>query len=105
MLEWVLAAAMAIPAEAQPAVDAALADASRRLAMKARVVGVERVTWRDGSLGCPEPGMSYAQGLVPGWRIQLAAGSRSIVYHANESARVVHCPPGRATHPLPHSKG
>jgi hypothetical protein len=48
--------------------------------------------------------MQYTQALVPGWRIVLAAGSRSFEYHASEGGRVVHCPPARATPPLPDSK-
>src|SRR5689334_14364032 len=101
VLEVLLAMALAIPPDASAAVDAAIADTTRRLAAKPRVVGVERVTWRDGSLGCPQPGMVYTQGLVPGWRIELAVGSKSIVYHASLQGRVVHCPPGRAKKPLP----
>jgi hypothetical protein len=104
VLEVILAAALVIPADAQRAVDAASADAARRLAMKPRVVSVERVTWRDGSLGCPQPGMAYTQALIPGWRIELAVGSTSVIYHASEQGRVVHCPPGRAKAPLPDSK-
>jgi hypothetical protein len=104
VLEYIVAAAIAIPPGAQPAVDAAIADTVRRLAMKPRVVGVERVTWRDGSLGCPQPDMNYTQALIPGWRIELAVGSKSVVYHASEKGHVVHCPPGRAKKPLPDTR-
>jgi hypothetical protein len=104
VLEVIVAAALVIPAGAQPAVDAAIADAARRLAMKPRVVRVERVTWRDGSLGCPQPGIAYTQALIPGWRIELAVGSKEVIYHASEQGRVVHCPPGREKKPLPDSK-
>ena len=37
------------------------------------VVSYEDVTWPDGALGCPEPGMSYTQALVPGARLVLEA--------------------------------
>jgi hypothetical protein len=105
MLEaWIVALAIAIPPGAEDAVNAAMADVSRRFAMKPRVVGVQRVTWRDGSLGCPQPDMNYTQALVPGWRIELAVGSRSFLYHASDGGRVVNCPPGRAKQPLPDSK-
>ena len=104
MLEAMLAMALAIPAEASAIVDAAVADAAQKLQVKATVVAVERVTWRDGSLGCPQPGMNYTQALVPGWRIRLTAGSRAIDYHASEGGRLVYCPPGRAKTPLPDSK-
>jgi hypothetical protein len=104
MLELLLAAAIAIPPGAEPVVNAAIADVARQFAMKARLVSIEAVTWRDGSLGCPQPGMGYTQALVPGWRIELAAGSRSFSYHASEGGRVIHCPAGRAKTPLPGSK-
>ncbi|MFZ0015637.1 MAG: hypothetical protein WAL25_16145, partial [Acidimicrobiia bacterium] len=41
-------------------------DASRRLGIDVGAVEVlssESVTWSDGSLGCPEPGMFYTQAL------------------------------------------
>ena len=99
-----LVAALNVPSEATPAVNAAVADVSRRFAVRAEVVEIERVTWSDGSLGCPQPDTMYTQALVPGWRIVLAAGSRSFEYHASEGGRVVHCPPGRAMPGLPDSK-
>jgi len=33
------------------------------------LVSVEQVTWPDTSLGCPQPDMTYAQVLTPGWRV------------------------------------
>lgn len=46
------------------------------------VVSVEEVTWRDGSLGCAEPGMMYTQALVDGSRIILEAAGERHEYHA-----------------------
>jgi len=43
------------------------------------VVLYEDVVWRDGSLGCPQPGMAYTQALEDGYRIELTDGE--IVYH------------------------
>lgn len=45
---------------------------------------VERaeVVWSDGSLGCPQPGMSYTQALVDGSRIVLEAGGAEYEYHS-----------------------
>ena len=43
---------------------------------------VERVTWRDASLGCPEPGKMYAQVLTEGWKV--------IYQHAEEGQIEVH---------------
>jgi hypothetical protein len=46
------------------------------------VVSAEEVTWRDGSLGCPEPGMMYPQVLTNGSRVVLEADGRRYEYHA-----------------------
>lgn len=35
------------------------------------VVRAEAVTWSDGSLGCPEPGVFYTQATVPGYWVVL----------------------------------
>lgn len=104
MLEVLVALALVIPPGATAIVDAAIADAASRFGVQPSVVAVERVTWRDGSLGCPQPEMAYTQALVPGWRVKLAAGDRSFDYHASEQGRLVHCPPGRAKRPLPDSR-
>lgn len=66
----------------------AIADLSRRLGVaesSIAVVRAERVTWRDGGLGCPQPGMRYTQALVPGSFIQLAAGQTTYNYHGGRN--------------------
>ena len=35
----------------------------------------ERVTWADGSLGCPKPGFAYTQAMVPGYRFTFLHGT------------------------------
>ncbi len=45
------------------------------------IIRAERVTWPDGSLGCPRPGMLYTQALVRGYFIQLRAAGRHWNYH------------------------
>jgi hypothetical protein len=88
----------------QTAVQAALADASRRtgLATDALLVtSAEAVTWSDGSLGCPQPGMMYTQALVPGYRVRLRGPSGEMDYHASTRGALVLCPPGRATPAVP----
>lgn len=59
------------------------------------------VTWGDGSLGCPEPGMNYTQALVPGYRILVRAGGQLLDYHAGRRGHFMLCPAGRAVAPLP----
>jgi hypothetical protein len=48
-------------------------------------------TWRDASLGCPEPGRVYAQVLTPGYRVVLEARGQRYEFHTDEK-RVVLCP-------------
>lgn len=49
------------------------------------VVVAEEVTWSDGSLGCPEPGMSYTQAMVPGYRVVVDADGEELNFHASQS--------------------
>jgi len=65
-----------------------------------RVTNAIAVTWPDGSLGCPEPGMTYTQALVPGYRILVRAGDRALQYHASRTGHFVLCPAGRAVDPV-----
>lgn len=91
-------------AELQQKVDAALAEAARATGLPAsqlKVIDAAAVTWPDGSLGCPLPGMMYTQALVPGWRVRIQAGSRVLDYHGSARGNLVLCPVGRAAPPLP----
>ena len=63
------------------------------------------VTWRDGSLGCPQPGMMYTQALVPGYQIVLRVGEETFDYHASDGGYFVLCAPGMAEEPLPPGEG
>jgi hypothetical protein len=38
------------------------------------VVSSTAENFRDASLGCPQPGMAYAQVITPGYRVLLEAG-------------------------------
>lgn len=51
----------------------------------------ERVTWSDGSLGCPQPGMMYTQALVPGYRVTAMTAAGEVVYHTDDRGQVVSC--------------
>ena len=77
----------AAPTPDVPATPRAVAidDLAVRLGLAADVIEVvltEDVTWRNGSLGCPQPGMSYTQALVDGYRMVLEAGGEEYHYHA-----------------------
>ena len=46
------------------------------------VVSSDEVTWRDGSLGCPQPGKFYTQALIPGTRTILEVAGKRYHYHS-----------------------
>ncbi len=70
---------------------------ANRLGIEARtlsVVKVEAVTWGDTSLGCPQPGMMYAQVMTPGWRVTVEharEGKRYDVHMAEKPESFVVC--------------
>ena len=60
-----------------------VADAAQRTDTEpdaVEVIQAEAVTWNDGSLGCPEPGMFYTQALVDGYHVILRAGDEELDY-------------------------
>jgi hypothetical protein len=72
----------------------AVADlAARRHVEPAQIttVSVDEVTWRDGSIGCPQPGTSYTQALVPGVRVVLELDGTRYEYHAGGSRPISLC--------------
>jgi hypothetical protein len=85
-----------VPAEiaAAPAVQAAVADLASRQGVgrdQVDVVEVREVTWRDGSLGCPQPGMNYTQALVDGQLVVLAIGGKRFEYHGGPNRPLFLC--------------
>lgn len=65
-----------------------LEDASERSGVAIEdlvVIRAEFVEWPDGSLGCPEPGMSYTQAIVPGYRVEIEADGQNLDYRLDGS--------------------
>ena len=61
-------------------------DLARRLDVSIQqieVLSAEYVEWPDASLGCPQPGMMYAQVITPGYRIILSASGENYEYHTS----------------------
>lgn len=86
----------------QPMLEQIRADAAQRAGVafdQVKVLTVESVTWSDGSLGCPEPGMMYTQALVRGYRVRVDAAGTTLLYHAGTQNTFVHCTPERAQEP------
>jgi hypothetical protein len=70
-----------------PLVTAAVDDLAGRLGIEpsdVTIVDARSVTWGDGSLGCPKPGMMYTQVLVDGTLVVLKAGGKQYEYHGGD---------------------
>jgi len=79
-----------------PLVEAAVEDLAGRLGVdpaEVTVVQALAVTWPDGSLGCPEPGMMYTQVLMDGSFVLLESGGRQYEYHGGDPLFL--CEPGK----------
>jgi hypothetical protein len=77
--------------------DAAVGLAKKTLAGKLGVAveavqldKAEAVDWADASLGCPEPGMMYAQVITPGHKVSLKVDGKTHVVHV-AGTRAVMC--------------
>ena len=72
----------------------AIQDLSGRLGIpsgEVQAVSEKRVTWRDGSLGCPQKGMMYTQALVEGTLIVLRVEGRDYQYHSGQGRAPFYC--------------
>ena len=95
-------------ADTDKMVDAAIADLSERLSVDSHAITValvESVTWPDGAVGCPLPGMSYTQALVDGVRIELTLDGESYWYHQGGSDSVRYCEEPEGDEPGSSSRG
>lgn len=94
MLVPALAAAQDFPPQVQKALD----DLNQRLGLE---LTLSDFNWRfsknvydDASLGCPQPGIAYAQVLTPGFQVQLDVQGLSWDYRvSNDMSRVILCSP------------
>lgn len=85
-----------VPDSAETAVERAKEDLANRKGIdkeQITVVAVKEVNWPDTSMGCPEPGMMYAQVITPGHRIILSYAGQTYEYHSDQGGRVVYCEP------------
>ena len=49
------------------------------------LVSAEAVTFPDGGLGCPEPGMAYTQVMTDGYKVVATAGGKTYDYRGTGS--------------------
>ena len=74
----------------QDVIEDMLADASERTGVPGddiEVISIERQTFSDASLGCPEPGKMYAQVLTDGFVVLVGAGGEELDYRVAASGR------------------
>ena len=83
-----------VPAELLASI---VADAAERAGVDpdaVDVISAEAVTWNDGSLGCPEPGMSYTMALVDGYHLILSAADEELDYRTSANGGFRLCESG-----------
>jgi hypothetical protein len=86
----------------------AVADLATQLGVDEKgilVRSVEEVKWADASLGCPQPGMVYAQVITPGYRVLLESGAGTYEYHTDQDLVVVLCTEVAALPDAPAASG
>lgn len=69
-------------------------DLAKRLAIdpqQIELLDAASVTWPDGSLGCPKPGMAYTQVQVEGIRIRLSVNGKVFDYHGGGGRELFLC--------------
>jgi len=55
------------------------------------VIRSEAVTWNDGSLGCPQPGVFYTQATIDGYWVVVQVGGVTYDYRVGRGNLVVLC--------------
>lgn len=75
-------------------VSLAMADLSSRLNVsidEIELVSLKEVTWRDGSVGCPEADMAYIQVLTAGQQLILRVDGQDFYYHSGKQSVFNYC--------------
>jgi hypothetical protein len=72
-----------VPASIVEAVVADIAKTAGVAADQVEVVSAEPVTFPDGSLGCPQPGLAYTQMVVEGFKIVAKVGETVYDYRGS----------------------
>ncbi|MDH3644419.1 MAG: hypothetical protein OES38_20100 [Gammaproteobacteria bacterium] len=80
-----------VPAEILDSAFAALEKLTGEDRAAFAVVRSESVTWPNGALGCPQPGMMYTQALIPGYHVVLRHEGRDYDYRVGRSDYLMLC--------------
>ncbi|MHC2997901.1 hypothetical protein [Microbacterium sp. HJ5] len=72
--------------------DAIIADlAGRGVEGEPVLVSAEAVSWTNGALGCPKPGMSYTQAIVEGMQVVVTVDGTTFDYRFGRGDAPVLC--------------
>jgi len=86
----------------------AMKDLGARIGVEQAAIDIaqaEYVTWRDSSLGCPQPGSQYMQVLTNGSRIGLRVAKQVYQYHSGGNRPPFLCENPSKIEPLPYAHG
>jgi len=94
MLAWTIlvAGCQAAAPASDPVADLARETLASKLGVpqeRISVVSVAAVDWLDGSLGCPQPGMSYLTVVSPGHKVMLEVDGRAYAVHEAKGRAIV----------------
>ena len=87
-------------------IETAKNDLAGRLSLPAAqiiLIDARSVVWPNSSVGCPQPGMLYADVLTAGYLILLQADGQNYEYHAGKSSDAFLCE--NPTPPVPGMPG
>lgn len=97
-----------LDARLQAYVDSSRSDLAEKLKVaedQIELVTADYVTWRDSSLGCPQPGNQYMQALVNGSRVKLRSAGKIFHYHGGKNKAPTLCEKPDPKPPLPYGSG
>jgi hypothetical protein len=66
-----------------------LAEHIKSASIPVELVSAERVDWPNTAIGCPEPGMMYAQMIVSGYKVTLRAEGKEYPVHIGSGRAIV----------------
>ena len=78
----------------QNLIEQAKTDLAQRLSVSITditLLDAKDVTWSDSSLGCPQPGMAYAEVITVGYLILLQTNDQNYEYHAGINSEAFLC--------------
>lgn len=87
---------LTIPGPSIPPVliERAKADLAQRLSVSAsqiNAIEIKEAVWPDTSLGCPQPGIDYAQIPTPGYLVLLEVAGDAFEYHVELHGNTHYC--------------